>query len=164
MAEYISETKIIAYPQERVFSAFSDLRKIEQIKEHLSEENKSINITYEKDSCIVDVSPVGNVRFVVTEREPDSRIKFEAEQLPFKLDLVVLLNSEKAEETSMQVVVNAELNPFLKPMVSRPLQDLLEKMASTLSSIPYDEITEIEESEEDDQTVNVSEEKAQEAE
>lgn len=160
MAEYISETKIIPYPQERVFSAFSDLRKIEQIKEHLSEENKSINITYEKDSCIVDVSPVGNVRFVVTEREPDSRIKFEAEQLPFKLDLVVLLNSEKAEETSMQVVVNAELNPFLKPMVSRPLQDLLEKMASTLSSIPYDEITEIEESEEDDQTVNVSQEKA----
>ncbi|HCO67732.1 MAG TPA: polyketide cyclase [Dysgonomonas sp.] len=163
MAEYISETKIIAYPQERVFSAFSDLRKIEQIKEHLSEENKSINITYEKDSCIVDVSPVGNVRFVVTEREPDSRIKFEAEQLPFKLDLLVLLNSEKVEETSMQVIVNAELNPFLKPMVSRPLQDLLEKMASTLSSIPYNEINEIEESE-DDQTVNVSGENAQETE
>lgn len=149
MAEYISETKTIPYSEEKVFSAFSDLRKIEQIKEHLSEENKNMDVTYEKDSCLVNVSPVGNVRFVVTEREPNSRVKFEAQQLPFKLDLLVQLKQENPEETSMNVIVNAELNAFLKPMVSKPLQDLLEKMASTLSSIPYNEITEVVETEDE---------------
>lgn len=159
MAEYISETKTIPYSEEKVFSAFSDLRKIEQIKEHLPEENRNMDITYEKDSCMVNVSPVGNVRFVVTEREPNSKIKFEAQQLPFKLDLLVQLKQENPEETSMNVIVNAELNAFLKPMVSRPLQDLLEKMASTLSSIPYNEITDVVETEEEE---NI--EKAEEAE
>jgi len=147
MAEYISETKIIPYSEEQVFSAFSDLRKIEQIKDHLPEENQNMDVTYEKDSCLVNVSPVGNVRFIVTEREPNSKIKFEAQQLPFKLDLLVQLKQEKPEETSMNVIVNAELNAFIKPMVSKPLQELLEKMASTLSSIPYNEIKDIEEEE-----------------
>lgn len=140
MAEYTSETKSIPYTEEEVFSAFSDLRKIEKIKDRLPKDDKVMDISYDKDSCTVNVSPIGKVRFVVTERVPNSSVKFEAEQLPFKLDLSIQLRQEAVDDTQMNVKVYAELNPFLKPLISKPLQEALEKMAGALASIPYDEL------------------------
>ena len=37
----------------------------------------------------------------------------------------------------MKVTVKAELNPFIKGMVSGPLQDGVEKIADALSKIEY---------------------------
>lgn len=144
MAEYISETKTIPYTEEEVFSAFSDLRKLENIKDKLPKDEKIMDMTYDKDSCTVNVSPIGKVRFVVTERIPNSNVKLEAEQLPFKLDLLIQLKQEAINDTQMSVKVHADLNPFLKPLVSKPLQDALEKMAEALAVIPYDQLNNIE--------------------
>ena len=33
--------------------------------------------------------------------------------------------------------VRAELNPFIKPMVSKPLQDAIDKISTMLASLPY---------------------------
>ncbi len=143
MAEYNSETKTIPYNEDEVFSAFSDLRRIEKIKDNLPEHDQIKNITYDKDSCTVNVSPIGKVRFVVTERIPNSTVKFEAEQLPFKLELSIQLKQEAEDETHLNVKVDADLNPFLKPLVSKPLQEALETMASALAIIPYDKVNNI---------------------
>ena len=37
----------------------------------------------------------------------------------------------------MKVTVKAELNPFIKSMVEKPLQDGVEKIADALAMIPY---------------------------
>ncbi|MTU95374.1 SRPBCC family protein, partial [Parabacteroides merdae] len=31
----------------------------------------------------------------------------------------------------------AELSPFIKPMVSKPLQDAIDKISTMLASLPY---------------------------
>ena len=77
------------------------------------------------------------------ERKPHSEIKFEAEQLPFQLNLTIELKQntdQQKESTDLALVVNANLNPFLKPMVSKPLQEGLNKMADMLASLPYSEL------------------------
>ena len=33
--------------------------------------------------------------------------------------------------------VRAELNPFIKPMVSKPLRDAIDKISTMLASLPY---------------------------
>ena len=139
MAEYISDIKKIPYSDREIFSVLSDLRKLDLIKDKIPQD-KLKDFTYDQDSCSVNVSPIGKVRFVIVEREPNSTIKFEAEQLPFQLNLWIQLKQVEENDTRMKLTVKADLNAFLKPMVSKPLQEGLNKMADTLALIPYGEI------------------------
>lgn len=139
MAEYISDIKTIPYSDQDVFSVLSDLRKLDLIKDKIPQD-KIKDFSYDQDSCTVTVDPIGKVRFVIVEREPNSTIKFEAEQLPFKLNLWIQLKQSTTEETKMKLTVKADINAFLKPMISKPLQNGLDKMAETLGTIPYGDL------------------------
>lgn len=139
MAEYISETKSVPYSDNQVFDVLSDLRKLDLIQDKLPQD-KFKDFTYDQDSCSVNVNPIGKIKFVIIERNPNSIIRFEAQQLPFKLNLLIHLDSVATDNTNMKLTVNADLSPFLKPMVSKPLQEGLDKIAETLASIPYGEL------------------------
>lgn len=139
MTEYTSNIKTIPYSEKDIFAVLSDLRKLDLVKDKLPQD-KVKDFTYDQDSCSVNVSPIGNIKFVITERKPYTEIKFEAEQLPFQLQLSIQLKQNTKQQTDLTLVVNANLNPFLKPMVSKPLQEGLNKMADMLSSLPYSEL------------------------
>lgn len=141
MAEYISDIKTIPYSDQNIFMVLSDLRKLDLIKDKIPQD-KIKDFSYDQDSCTVTVDPIGKVRFVIVEREPNSTIKFEAEQLPFKLNLWIQLKQTGSEETKMKLTVKADINAFLKPMVSKPLQNGLDKMTETLATIPYGDLAE----------------------
>ena len=141
MAEYISDIKTISYSDQEVFTVLSDLTKLDLIKDKIPQD-KVKDFSYDKDSCTVTVDPIGKVRFVIVEREPNSTIKFEAEQLPFKLTLWIQLKKSAEKETKMKLTVKADINAFLKPMISKPLQNGLDKMAETLATIPYGDLAE----------------------
>lgn len=141
MAEYISDIKTISYSDQEVFAVLSDLRKLDLIKDRIPQD-KIKDFSYDQDSCTVTVDPIGKVRFVIVEREPNSTIKFEAEQLPFKLTLWIQLKESAEKETKMKLTVKADINAFLKPMISKPLQNGLDKMAETLATIPYGDLAE----------------------
>lgn len=139
MAEYTSGIKTIHCNDKEVYDVLSDLRQLDLIKDKLPQD-KLKDFTYDQDSCSVNVSPIGLVRFVIVDRDPNSTIKFEAERLPFHLNLWIQLKQTAENETKMKLTIKAEINAFLKPMISKPLQDGLEKMAETLSELPYHEI------------------------
>lgn len=139
MTEYTSDIKTIPYSDKDIFGVLSDLRKLDLVKDKLPQD-KVKDFTYDQDSCSVNVSPIGNIRFVIVERKPHTEIKFEAEHLPFQLNLTIELKQNTEQNTDLVLVVNANLNPFLKPMVSKPLQEGLNKMADMLSSLPYSEL------------------------
>ena len=83
------------------------------------------------------VNPVGKVKFNIIDRQPNSTIKFEAEQVPFGLNLWIQLKATDESETKMKLTVKADLNPFIKPMVAKPLQQAIDKIADMLAVIPY---------------------------
>lgn len=140
MAEYISEIKKINYSDNQIFDVLSDLRKLDLLKDKLPGD-KFKDFSYDQDSCSVNVNPIGKIRFLIIERTPNSTIKFEAQQLPFKLTLWINLDQVADNATEMKLTVDADLSPFLKPMVSKPLQEGLNKMADALSSVPYGELS-----------------------
>ncbi len=140
MTEFISEIKSIPHSEKDVYTVLSDLSKLEQVKDKIPQDRVK-EITYDKDSCTLNVPPIGKIRFVVVERKPDSSIKLQAEQLPFKVNLFILLDQVTHDNTQMKLKVEADLNPFLKPFVSKPLKEELEKVAETLASIPYSDLT-----------------------
>ena len=67
-------------------------------------------------------------------------VKFKSENLSFDVFLWIQLVSKGEKDTKMRLIVRADLNSFLKPMISRPMKEALDKIADVLSQLPYDSI------------------------
>lgn len=136
MTEFVSEIKQIPQNDERIYAMLSDLSNLERIKDRIPQD-KIKDFEFDSDSCSFSVSPVGNITFHIVDREPCKTIKFQTTNSPVPLFLWIQLKQVQEMDTRMRLTVRAELNSFLKPMVSKPLQDALDKISTVLASLPY---------------------------
>jgi hypothetical protein len=139
MAEFVSEIKTIPHADVDIYTVLSDLNNLELAKGKIPQDMIK-DLSFDHDSCTITVDPVGKIKFVVVDREPNKTIKFQSEQLPFDVTMWIQLVASADEETKMKLTIKADLNPFLKPMVSKPLQAGLDKVAEGLSTLPYADI------------------------
>ena len=137
MAEFVSEIKTLSYNEEDVYAMLSDLSNMERIKDRIPAD-KIQDIAFDRDSCSFSVNPVGRVKFSIVDREPCKTIKFTADESPVEVSLWIQLKQVGEMDTKMKITVKAELNPFLKPMLSKPLQEGVDKIAEVLAGIEYD--------------------------
>ncbi|HML71285.1 MAG TPA: SRPBCC family protein [Macellibacteroides fermentans] len=136
MTEFVSEVKTIPHDEDHIFTMLSDLSNLERIKDRLPQD-KIQDFEFDSDSCSFAVAPVGKITFRIVEREPNKTIKFETTNSPVPLFLWIQLKQVAPEDTKMKMTIKADLNPFIKPMVSKPLQDALDKIAVVIASLPY---------------------------
>lgn len=139
MTEFTSDIKTILHNDVDIFRVLSDLSKLDLIKDQIPED-KIKDFKFDSDSCSFRVDPVGEVRFNVIEREPNKLVKFKSENLPFDVFLWIQLVQKAEKDTKMKMTLRAELNPFIKGMVSKPLKEGLEKISDVIASLPYDKI------------------------
>ncbi|MDR0845150.1 MAG: SRPBCC family protein [Tannerella sp.] len=137
MTEYTSEIKTIPYNDERIFSMLSNLSNLERIRERIPED-KVKNFTFDDDSCSFEVSPVGRLGFQIVNREPNKTIKFEAVNSPIPILIWIQLKQTEDSVTKLRMTMHADLNPFLKPMVSKPLNDALDKISTAIAEMSYE--------------------------
>lgn len=137
MSTFESSIRQIPYKQEAVFNMLSDLSNIERLKDKLPED-KLEQMTFDSDSISVSVAPVGQIKLLIVEREAPKCIKFETAEspVPFNLWIQVVPNGDNASK--MKLTIKAELNPFIKGMVKKPLMEGLEKIADLLQVIKYE--------------------------
>lgn len=136
MTEFVSDIQTIPHSQESIYKVLSDLSNLERMKDRIPQD-KIEDFSFDTDSCSFSVSPVGKIKFSIVEREPFKTIKFAADQSPVDVFLWIQLKETDASETKMKLTVRAELNPFIKPMVSKPLQEGINRIADILANIPY---------------------------
>ena len=137
MSTFESSIRQIPYKQEAVFNMLSDLSNIERLKDKLPED-KLEQMTFDSDSISMSVNPVGQIKLRIVEREAPKCIKFETAEspVPFNLWIQVVPNGDNA--CKMKLTIKAELNPFIKGMVKKPLMEGLEKIADLLQVIKYE--------------------------
>ena len=141
-SSFESKTVRIAHAVEKVYTLLSDLSNLDRFQSVLNapENQSKLKITgYDSDSLSIEVSPIGSVTFRIVNREPNKTIKFEAENSPLPLNLWIQFVPTGESETASRVTVKADLNPFIKPMVSKPLQEGVDKMADMLVVLPYEQ-------------------------
>ena len=140
MTSFESKTVRITHPAEKVFALLSDISNLERFQGVLNAPgNDKLKITgYDRDSLSIEVSPVGTLTFRIVNREPYKTIKFEAENSPLPLNLWIQFVSTGESETASRITIKADLNPFIKPMLSKPLQEGVDKMADMLVVLPYE--------------------------
>lgn len=139
MTEFTSEVKTIPHNDADVFRVLSDLRKLELVKDKIPED-KLKDFLFDQDSVSFRVDPVGKVTFHVLEREPNKLVKFKSDRLPFDLFLWIQLVSKAEKDTRLRMTVKADLNPFIKGMVEKPMKEAVDKISDILAQLPYDQI------------------------
>ena len=137
MTEFTSEIKTIPHKDERIFSMLSDLSNLERIKDRIPREHIK-EFSFDSDSCHIEISPIGKVVFQIINREPFKTIKFETSNSPIPLLLWIQLKQATDNVTNMKLTVRAELNPLIKTMVSKQVQEGIDKIAEMLANLPYE--------------------------
>lgn len=149
MSTFESSIRQIQYPQQNVYDKLSDLNNLQTLKEryelmkdNLPEEARkqaeAINdLQFDQDSLTVNVPPVGTIRLKVVNREEPKCIKFETEQSPVPFNFWIQLLPVTTTSCKMKLTIKADLNPFIKQMVKKPLSEGIEKIADVLQMIQY---------------------------
>lgn len=137
MSKFESGVKHIPYPQQAVYDMLSDLSNIERVKGRIPQD-KINDFSFDHDSVTVSAAPVGAITLRVIEREEPKCIKFATEKAPVDANLWIQVVPEGDGACKMKLTIKADINPFIKGMVAKPLQQGLEKIADALALIPYE--------------------------
>ncbi|WP_297242321.1 SRPBCC family protein [uncultured Prevotella sp.] len=138
MSKFESGIKHIPHPQTAVYNALSDLSNLDKVKDKLPED-KIKDLSFDSDSLTIG-APMGSVSMRIIEREEPKCIKFATEKSPIAANLWIQIVPEGEDACKMKLTIKADINPFIKGMVAKPLQEGLEKIADVLAMIPYNNI------------------------
>lgn len=136
MTKFESPVKVIAASQEAVYEKLSNLSNLEEVKNRLPQD-KVKNLSFDAESLSIEAAPVGKITLQIVEKEPCKCIKFETTVSPLPFNLWIQIVPVTEAECKIKLTVGMELNPFLKTMVQKPLQEAIDKMAEMLSLIEY---------------------------
>ncbi len=137
MSKFESSIKQVPYPQQSVYDKISNLENLEKVRDRIPAD-KVQEFSFDKDSVSVNVSPVGEIKLRIINREEPKCVKFETVQSPMPFNLWIQVLPVTETTSKMKVTVDADIPFMLKGMVSGPLKDGIEKIADALAMIPYE--------------------------
>lgn len=135
MTTFESSVRQIPHSQQAVYNMLSDLSNIDRVKDRIPAD-KLNDLTFDADSMSIS-TPMGAVKLKIVDREEPKCIKFETEQSPLPFNFWIQILPVTDTTCKMKLTIKAELNPFIKGMVSKPLQEGIEKIADALQMINY---------------------------
>ena len=129
MTSFESRKGKVQCTPEEAFTFVTDLRHFRQFVP----EGKVETLLLEKESCSFGVPAIGQVNVRLTERKPYQKVLYEGNALngqKFSLQLEISgLDNGQAE---VRVFLDAELNPFLKMIISGPVNQFLETLVKEM--------------------------------
>ena len=135
-SKFESSVREIPYSQQSVYNMLSDLPTIENVRAKIPEA-KIKDLTFDADSISIH-SPMGDVQLNIIERDEPKCIKFETKKSPIPVNLWIQILPVTDHSSKMKLTMKAEVNPFIKAMVKKPLQEGIEKVADALQMIQYE--------------------------
>ena len=135
-SKFESGVRTIPYAQQIVYDSLSNLENLGKVADRIPED-KAKDLAFDKDSLSINVAPVGKIKLCIVEREAPTCIKFETEQSPVPFNFWIQLLPVTDVSCKMKLTIKADLNPFIKGMVKKPLQEGIEKVADVLQNIKY---------------------------
>lgn len=137
MAKFESSIREIPYAQQKVYDMLSDLSHLDKVKDRIPAD-KVQGFSFDSDSLSINVPPAGNIKLRIVDREEPKCIKFETAESPVPFNFWIQILPVTECTSKMKLTIKAELNPFIKGMVQKPLQEGLEKIADVLQAANYE--------------------------
>ena len=135
-SKFESSVKQIPYPQQAVYDNISDLSNLEKVRDRIPED-KVNDFSFDQDTVSLNVAPVGDLKLRICDREEPKCVKFETVQSPVPFNIWIQVLPVDEQNSKMKVTLKAELPPFVKPMVEKPIQETVDKIADALALVQY---------------------------
>ena len=97
------------------------------------------DLKFDSDSISITAPMVGEIKMRIIDREEPKTIKFETENSPVPFNFWIQLLPTSDTACKMKLTIKADLNPFIKGMVKKPLEEGIEKIANALAMISYED-------------------------
>ena len=136
-SKFESSVKQVPYSQQAVYNNISDLTNLEKVRDRVPED-KVQGFSFDQDTVSINVAPVGELKLRICDREEPKCVKFETVQSPVPFNVWVQVLPVDENSSKMKVTVKADLNPFIKSVVEKPLQEGVEKIADALAMVSYE--------------------------
>jgi len=134
MTKYESELKTISSSGEVVFNILSDLKNLEKLASNPKFADKAKDMQYDTDSCSFAVDGFGRVGFRIVERTPFSSLKMTSENAPVSISVDVVIEALAENQSTLKLILNADLPAMIKMMVGSKLQDGVNSIAELLAT------------------------------
>ncbi len=149
LTKHESEVKTLALPPEAAYELLSNPRRIAAAKERLADVVRQsgkapggeadwqraeamLQGLETTDESLSLETPVGKVALRVAEREAPKLVKYAADGAALPLTLWFQLLPHEGGSL-LRVTVGADVSPFMKPLVAKPLQQAAEKLADAIA-------------------------------
>ena len=131
MTKLESKKVEITKPAQDLYAFLKDMNNFQQ----LLPEGRISEWKSDGTSCSFKVQGAATIGLMLDGGTPPSLLKLKAtERSPFPFTLDVYLN-EDSGCTTIHQEFNADLNPFIKMMVEKPLQNLFDHIADRMKAI-----------------------------
>jgi carbon monoxide dehydrogenase subunit G len=129
-----SRTGIINSPSSRVYAFLSNFTNFSQ----LIPKDKVKDWHATEDHCQFTVDGLGKAGLRIIEKEPYSLVKITGEE-GSKLNFFfwIQLKEVAANDTRIKLTIKADLNPMLKMMATKPLQNFVDTLVDQLEKVPF---------------------------
>jgi carbon monoxide dehydrogenase subunit G len=130
MTEFKSTPVDIHKPASEIYQFLNNFNNFEQLLP-----DQVINWQVSNDTCSFTIKGMADLALAMGSNQPDKSISYlSIAPSPFDFSLNFELN-EKDNTTSVQSQLSAKLNPMLKMMASRPLQNFVNLLVEKLKEI-----------------------------
>jgi hypothetical protein len=138
MTEINSELKPVPHSADSVYEVLSDLSHVSKAQQRLAHASFSL-LDYDMDFCRFKVEKAGTISLRIVNRVPGRQIDFKSEESPLSFLCSILLKESPVgqDHCLLQLTVKADIPFMLKGMVIKPLEDLVQKSADLLATLPY---------------------------
>ncbi|HEX2920679.1 MAG TPA: hypothetical protein VHO50_05890 [Bacteroidales bacterium] len=123
---------------EQLFNFLSDIRNFERFIPMGNIQRWSAS----EDSCSFTVSQLGDVIMGIDRKEKFSLVSYKGTAMKSNhFELIVHIDKRANDLASVKVSLNAELNPIMKMVASRPVNQFLEMVISKIENFNCSEVS-----------------------
>lgn len=116
---------------QKVFTFLSNMNNFEKLMPE-----QVINWNSTETSCSFTIKGMTDLSLSISEKIPYSKIVIiPGEKAPFMFNLICLINENSTNNSTVQIVFQAELSTMMEMLAKNPLQNFVNALASKLKEI-----------------------------
>ena len=129
-----SRTGTIASNEDRIYNFLTNFNNFKQFIPG----DKVQDFESTEDSCQFSVPKIGKLGLRIIEKTPFNTIKIIGDGMANQqFNLWIQLKQAAENNTKIRITIKADLNPMLKMMVNKPLQNFVDKLVDGMEKMKF---------------------------
>jgi carbon monoxide dehydrogenase subunit G len=132
MTRIESQTATLQKPPSEVFAFLSDFNNFQKLMPE-----QVTDWVSDTDTCSFNIKGMASLGMAIESKTPDSEIRIKRNgKAPFDFFLICKIgNGAGPDQSTLQLLFDADLNPMLKMMAEKPLTNFLNLLVNKFSEI-----------------------------